>query len=135
MRWRSLRRTGVVLLVLITVGAYNLLWAQNQRPASVNNVYSVWVKLSLIGYSQSEIESSLSTVDPELLNKVKHRLRLQVLNNLRHMNLDMEHRNSTAPQDIRLLTNKIRDEIRYAGLENDRRMKVLIRRQFGIARL
>ncbi|MBF0353053.1 MAG: hypothetical protein HQM11_18615 [SAR324 cluster bacterium] len=97
------------------------------------NLFSVWVKLSLIGYSQSEIESALSYVNIESLSKVKQRLRLNVIKNLNRMHLEGDIDMSSTEQELRIIQEKIRTEIRFAGLENDQHLLVLIRHRFGIS--
>lgn len=98
-----------------------------------NNPFSMWVKLSLMGYSQSEIESTLQNVDAKELDMVRHRLRSNVITNLQHMNIQNEIRNSTNTQDLKFVIDKIRTEIRFAGLEKDHHVRSMIRDKFGIS--
>ena len=97
------------------------------------NLLSIWTKLSLIGYSQSEIEVALQDVDEALLQKVKHQMRRSVIKNLMQMHLKEEIAQATSPQDLRLVNDKIWTQIRFAGLENDRHLQVMIRKHFGIS--
>ena len=69
--------TGVVLTTVLPVGGI----AQDiiNTPG---NIFSQWVKLSLMGYNQSEIEATLNVYQSAEIQLVKRRLRRNVLNNL-----------------------------------------------------
>ena len=97
------------------------------------NIFSQWVKLSLMGYNQSEIEATLNVYQSEEIQLVKRRLRRNVLNNLVGGNLKQDISLSTTEQELRYIRDKIRTEIRFAGLENDLLVRQMIRHQFGIA--
>ena len=97
------------------------------------NIFSQWVKLSLMGYNQSEIEATLNVYQTEEIQLVKRRLRRNVLNNLMGVNLKQDISLSTTQQELRYIRDKIRTEIRFAGLENDFLVRQMIRHQFGIA--
>jgi len=124
--------------VMICAGGFLLFFglgtgiAQVPIPEAQENLFSVWAKLSLIGYSQSEIETALSSVDSKKLARVKQRIRLNVIKNLSRVNLEEDIRMSTTEQELRIIREKIRIEVRFAGLENDRHLHVLIRHRFGI---
>jgi hypothetical protein len=107
-------------------------WAGAQTTANSVNLFSRWVKLSLMGFNQSEIEATLSSYTPDQLQEVKHRLRRNVMNNLLNGNLQQDIELSTTEQELRYIREKIRTEIRFAGLENDRYIRRMIRHQFGI---
>ena len=100
---------------------------------SQGNLYSIWLKLSLMGHNQSEIEAILNGVTPEQLYRIKNQLRRDVLNTLRRLNLHNEISMSTTEQELFTIREKIRTEIRFAGMENDSRLRRMIRHQFGIA--
>ena len=133
--------SGLLALLLVPVP---IVIAQNATPATTNgtqagakagtrNLFSLWIKMSLIGYSQSEIESALmGKVEPAQLKRVKHRLRINVINNLRNQNLRDDILNSSTVQDLRIIQEKVRTEVRFAGLENDSHLRMLIRRHFGV---
>jgi hypothetical protein len=122
----------VALLVALLVGVPPGL---SQQPAAgpKENVYSIWLKLSLMGHNQSEIEAMLSMVPADHMQRIKHRLRLDVVNTLRRLNLQQEIEMSTTEQELVTIREKIRTEIRFAGLENDRYLRNMIRHQFGIS--
>ena len=118
----------MVLLVGVPPGL-----GQQPPVDSQGNLYSIWLKLSLMGHNQSEIEAILNGVTPEQLNRIKNQLRRDVLNTLRRLNLHNEISMSTTEQELFTIREKIRTEIRFAGMENDSRLRRMIRHQFGIA--
>jgi hypothetical protein len=120
------------LLVLLLVGVPPGL-GQQPPVDSQGNLYSIWLKLSLMGHNQSEIEAILNGVTPEQLYRIKNQLRRDVLNTLRRLNLHNEISMSTTEQELFTIREKIRTEIRFAGMENDSRLRRMIRHQFGIA--
>ena len=122
----------VWLLVVLLVGVPPGL-GQQPPVDSQGNLYSIWLKLSLMGHNQSEIEAILNGVTPEQLNRIKNQLRRDVLNTLRRLNLHNEISMSTTEQELFTIREKIRTEIRFAGMENDSRLRRMIRHQFGIA--
>ena len=120
--------TGVVLTTVVPVRGI----AQDNINTP-GNIFSQWVKLSLMGYNQSEIEATLNVYQTEEIKLVKRRLRRNVLNNLVGWNLKQDISLSTTEQELRYIRDKIRTEIRFAGLENDFLVRQMIRHQFGIA--
>ena len=119
------------LLVVLLIGVPPGL---GQQPPADNrvNLYSIWLRLSLMGHNQSEIESILNGVTPEQLRRIKNQLRRDVLNTLRRLNLLNEIHMITTEQELFTIREKIRTEIRFAGMENDSRLRRMIRHQFGI---
>ena len=128
-------RTKVILIGLLVVLLIGVPPGLGQQPPvdSQGNLYSIWLKLSLMGHNQSEIEAILNGVTPEQLNRIKNQLRRDVLNTLRRLNLHNEISMSTTEQELFTIREKIRTEIRFAGMENDSRLRRMIRHQFGIA--
>ena len=128
-------RTKVILIGLLVVLLVGVPPGLGQQPPvdSQGNLYSIWLKLSLMGHNQSEIETILNGVTPEQLNRIKNQLRRDVLNTLRRLNLHNEISMSTTEQELFTIREKIRTEIRFAGMENDSRLRRMIRHQFGIA--
>jgi hypothetical protein len=121
----------LVSAVLITGVAAPVSQAQTP-PALGVNIYSNWLKLSLRGYSQEEIESALSNMDAKTLNEVKGRLRRTVLSNLRLKKVKERFQSSRDKGDLQDVANTIETEIRFSGLENDEELKHLIEERFGI---
>ena len=128
-------RTKAILIGLLVVLLVGVPPGLGQQPPvdSQGNLYSIWLKLSLMGHNQSEIEAILNGVTPEQLNRIKNQLRRDVLNTLRRLNLHNEISMSTTEQELFTIREKIRTKIRFAGMENDSRLRRMIRHQFGIA--
>ncbi len=103
--------------------------AQNQR---FTNLYSVWVQLSLRGHPQEEIESLLRNMDPASIDDVKARLRKTVLANLELKKIGSLYRGSRDKDDLTVVTSSIQTELRFASLENDPEIRMLIKDRFGI---
>ena len=122
----------VVLLVALLIGVPPGLGQQSTKD-SRENLYSIWIKLSMMGHNQSEIEEILAEITEQQLQHLKNRLRRDVLNTLTHLNLSNEIELSRTEQDLVMIRDKIRTEIRFAGLENDLLLQRMIRHKFGIA--
>ena len=122
----------VVLLVALLIGVPPGLGQQSTKD-SRENLYSIWIKLSMMGHNQSEIEGILTEITEQQLQHLKNRLRRDVLNTLTHLNVSNEIELSRTEQDLVMIRDKIRTEIRFAGLENDLLLQRMIRHKFGIA--
>ena len=122
----------VVLLVALLIGVPPGLGKQSPKE-NREDLYSIWIKLSMMGHNQSEIEGILTGISQQQLQHLKNRLRRDVLNTLTHLNLSNEIELSRTEQDMVMIRNKIRTEIRFAGLENDLLLQRMIRHKFGIA--
>lgn len=104
---------------------------QAQTPPVIN-VYSIWLRMSLRGYSQEEIESALRNMDAKTIDEVKSRLRRTVLSNLRLKKVREHFQASRDKGDLQDVMDTIQTEIRFAGLENDTELKFEIEENFGI---
>ena len=122
----------VFLLVALMIGVPPGL-GQQASSKRQENLYSVWMKLSMMGHNQSEIEGILSDITEKQLLRLKNRLRHDVMNTLTYLNLRNEIDLSRTERDLVLIREKIRTEIRFAGLENDRLLPLMIRHKFGIS--
>ena len=122
----------VVLLVALLIGVPPGLGKQSPKE-NREDLYSIWIKLSMMGHNQSEIEGILAGISQLQLQHLKNRLRRDVLNTLTHLNLSNEIELSRTEQDMVMIRDKIRTEIRFAGLENDLLLQRMIRHKFGIA--
>ena len=122
----------VVLLVALLIGVPPGLGQQSTKD-SREELYSIWINLSMMGHNQSEIEGILTGITEQQLQHLKNRLRRDVLNTLTHLNLSNEIELSRTEQDLVMIRDKIRTEIRFAGLENDLLLQRMIRHKFGIA--
>ena len=127
-------RTKVILVGLLVILLIGVPPGLGQQPPAdtKGNLYSIWLKLSLMGYNQSEIEAILNGVTPEQVKRIKIQLRRDVISSLRRLNLQNEIDLSTTEQELFTIREKIRTEIRFMGMENDVRLRWMIRHQFGI---
>ena len=130
--WPSTKGRGLLLGAILTGAllAPATGWAQ-QAPSAVS-VYSIWVQLSLRGFSQSEIESQLSNIDANTLESVRVRLRNTIISNLRLKQVDRYYQHSLDSDDVRQVREAIETEIRFAGLQNDPEILLQIQEVFGI---
>lgn len=128
-------KTKVVLVVLLVALLIGVPPGLGQQPPVDNrgNLYSIWLKLSIMGHNQSEIEGILNGTTKQQLMRLKNRLRRDVLDTLMHHNLLSQIELSRTEQDLFMIRDKIRTEIRFAGLENDKLLQRMIRHKFGIA--
>ncbi len=122
----------IVILIALMIGVPPGL-GQQTPPEKKENLYSIWMKLSMMGHNQSEIESILSDIGEKKLLLLKNRLRRDVMDTLTYLNLRNEINLSRTERDLVLIRDKIRTEIRFAGLENDRLLPLMIRHKFGIS--
>ena len=122
----------VILLALLLIGVPPGLGQQTPADKQ-DNLYSIWLKLSMMGHNQSEIEGLLIGITVEERKRLKNRLRRDVLSTLIQLNLNSEIELSQTEQDLVMVRNKIRTEIRFAGLENDQLIQRMIRHKFGIS--
>ena len=127
-------KTKVVLVVLLVALLIGVPPGLSQQPPADNrgNLYSIWLKLSMMGHNQSEIEGILNGNTKRQLMSLKNRLRRDVLDTLMHHNLLSQIELSRTEQDLFMIRDKIRTEIRFAGLENDQLLQRMIRHKFGI---
>ena len=128
-------KTKVVLVVLLAALLIGVPPGLGQQPPAGkrDNLYSIWLKLSMMGHNQSEIEGLLAGITVEQLQRLKNRLRRDVLATLMQLNLNSEIELSRTDQDLVMIRDKIRTEIRFAGLENDLLLQRMIRHKFGIS--
>ena len=124
----------VFLMVTLIIGVHPGLGKQKQIDKS-EDLYSMWLKLSMMGHNQSEIEGLLSEITDEEISLLKNRLRRDVLSTLVQLNLKSEIELSKTEQDLIMIRDKIRIEIRFSGLENDQLLQRMIRHEFGISLL
>lgn len=124
LRWGVMAGLATVLLATPA--------SQAQTPPNAVSVYSIWVRLSLRGYSQEEIESLLLNMDAKTLGEVKTRLRRSVLANLRLKRVKERFQASRDKDDMRDVLSAVETEIRFAGLENDAELKFEISERLGI---
>ena len=128
-------KTKVVLVVILVAFMIGVPPGLGQQPPADNriNLYSIWLKLSLMGHNQSEIEGIITGITKKQLQHLKNRLRRDVLETLMQHNLHNEIELSRTEQDLVMIREIIRTEIRFAGLENDTLLQRMIRHKFGIS--
>ncbi len=102
-----------------------------QAPSAVS-VFSIWVRLSLRGFSQEEIESLLRNMDDKTVNEVKVRLRRTVLAHLQLKKIGPQLKNSRDKDDLNNVISSIETEIRFAGMQSDDLLKLMIKDRYGI---
>lgn len=117
------------VLLLLVVGATPVSMAQ--APTSVS-IYSIWIRLSLRGYNQSEIESLMRNLDPKSIIQVKERLRNTVISNLESKKIRERFNTSRDSDDLNSVLTSIETELRFAGMQNDSQLKLMIKDRFGI---
>jgi len=103
-----------------------------QAPTGTGSLYSIWVRLSLRGLNQEAIESLLRNMDPAAIESVKTRLRQTVLANLTLKKIGEQYHTARDSDDLRSVRFSIETEIRFAGLQSDEKLRLMIRDQFGI---
>lgn len=119
-----------MLAVIMLLAASPISFAQSTPPLA--NVFSEWVSLSLRGNSQNEIESKLRHLGEGNLKEVKQRLRQTVISNLRLRKIRELYLGSRDSDDLNNVMSFIATEIRFAGLQNDEQIVLMIKDNFGI---
>lgn len=102
-----------------------------QAPSAVS-IYSIWIRLSLRGMDQNEIESLMRNMDPKSIEQVKERLRRTVISNLETKRVRERFLSSRDSDDLKSLYTAIDTELRFAGLQHDKEVKLMIRDRFGV---
>lgn len=103
-----------------------------QTPSSVS-IYSVWIRLSLRGMNQAEIESLMRNMAPKSIDQVKSRLRETVISNLKAKKIQELFLASRDEDDLKSVLTSIETELRFAGLQNDEDVKLMIKDRLGIS--
>ena len=102
-----------------------------QSPSTVS-IYSMWIRLSLRGMDQNEIESLMRNMDPAAIVQVKERLRRTIISNLETKRVRERFLGSRDSDDLKSLYTSIDTELRFAGLQHDEEIKLMIRDRFGV---
>ena len=124
--WLKCLLPGMVLLLLASTPV-----SMAQAPPAVS-IYSIWIRLSLRGFNQSEIESLMRNMDPKMIAQVKERLRNTVISNLEAKDVRELFLSSRDSDDLKSVLISIETELRFAGLQNDDELKRIIKDRFGI---
>lgn len=117
----------IVSLLLLLAGATSLA----QSPSSVS-IYSIWIRLSLRGMNQGEIESLMRNMARKNIGEVKERLRKTVISNLKAKKIPERFLASRDSDDLKSVLISIETELRFAGLQNDENVKQMIKNKLGI---
>ena len=101
-------KTKVVLVVILIALMLGVPPGLGQQPPAGNreNLYSIWMKLSMMGHNQSEIEGILSGITEKQLQLLKNRLRRDVMDTLTYLNLRNEIELSSTERDLVLIRDK-----------------------------
>jgi hypothetical protein len=118
-----------ILAISFTLGGVWTALAQGKDPG---NLYSTWLRLSLSGKNQVEIEYYMRHVKTNDLDKVKERLRFYVIDNLKRQGVSTMITQSIDQDDMRVAMKKVRTEVRFAGMEYDELLRMKIKEEFGI---
>jgi hypothetical protein len=119
----------LVLIFLISVTT-NSVFSQTKKDPG--NMYTMWVKLALVGKNQTEIEYYFKNIDEKTMGLIKKRIRFAVIDNLKRSGLHSLIRNSSDSDDLNVIVKKIITEIRYVGLEHDQDLRLSIKEEFGV---
>lgn len=125
-RWLKWTLLGLVLLLAAATPV-----SMAQAPSAVS-LYSIWIRLSLRGLNQSEIESLMRNMDPESIKQVKERLRNTVLSNLESKRIRERFLSSRDSDDLKSVLTSIETELRFAGLQHDPEVRLMIKDRFGV---
>jgi len=121
-----------LFLVLIFLMSATVNVALSQTNKDPGNMYTIWVKLALIGKNQAEIEYYFKNIDEKTMGLIKKRIRFAVIDNLKRSGIRSLIRNSSDSDDLNVIVKKIITEIRYVGLEHDSDLKLSIKEEFGV---
>lgn len=125
-RWMRWTLLGLTLLMASATPV-----TMAQAPSTFS-LYSIWVRLSLRGLNQNEIESLMRNMDPAAIAQVKQRLRVTVLDNLEVKRVRERFLASRDSDDLKSVVTTIETELRFAGMQHDDELKLMIKDRFGI---
>ena len=128
LRWMKL---SIIFVGIVSLSAHVLL-AQPQEAKNGGNIYTKWITLALLGKNQSEIEFYFRNEKEAAVERVKERIRFTVLENLRRSGIRKMIDGISDADDINVIVDKILIEIRFAGLEHDRDLRLSIKEEFGL---
>lgn len=123
-------RVSSLLIIFIFVVINGSTYSQPTK--DIGNIYTIWIKLALLGKNQSEIEYYFRNIDNQTMNSIKRRLRFSVLDNLRRIGVKKLISRTSDMDDLNVVVTKIATEIRYAGMEHDEDLRLTIKEEFGI---
>jgi len=125
-----LSRLGTLILTLsfcvVSVNSYS------QPTKTGGNLYTKWITLALVGKNQAEIEYFFRNEKDKTIDQVKRRIRYTVVENLRRAGIKRLINESSDVDDFNVVIRKIIIEIRYAGMELDKDLRLSIKEEFGV---
>jgi len=123
---RILSLVLTVSFCIISVNSYS-------QPAKTGgNLYTKWITLALVGKNQAEIEYFFRNEKEATINQIKTRVRNAVVENLRRAGINKLIEQSSDADDLNVVIRKIIIEIRYAGMELDKDLRLSIKEEFGV---
>lgn len=123
---RVISLTLAFMFCLISVNSYS------QPSRTGGNMYTKWITLALVGKNQAEIEYFFRNEKETTIEQVKRRIRFAVVENLRRSGIKRLIEESSDADDLNVVIRKIIIEIRYAGMELDKDLRLSIKEEFGI---
>ncbi len=107
-------------------------YSQPAKTKSGGNIYTKWITLALVGKNQAEIEYFFRNEKDQSIEQVKQRIRHAVVENLRRAGIKRLIDESADVDDLNVIIRKIIIEIRYAGMELDKDLRLSIKEEFGV---
>lgn len=133
MKRKSIALHLVMAFLMLFLFTDQVSYSQTDKKERKENLYTVWMKLAILGKNQAEIESYfLRKIGPEDLELVKGRIRNTVLDNLKRSGLESRIMASYDLDDLNVVIDRVLTEIRYVGLEHDQDLRQTIKEEFGI---
>ncbi|NQU63910.1 MAG: hypothetical protein HQ517_06455 [SAR324 cluster bacterium] len=117
-----------VCLSFVSVSSYS----QPTKAKTSGNIYTKWITLALVGKNQAEIEFFFRNEKNQSIEQVKRRIRHAVVENLRRAGIRQLIEESADVDDLNVVIRKIIIEIRYAGMELDKDLRLSIKEEFGV---
>ncbi|MFH2129977.1 MAG: hypothetical protein ABIK68_06355 [bacterium] len=115
-----------VSFCIVSVNSYS------QPTKTGGNMYTKWITLALVGKNQAEIEYFFRNEKDATIDQVKQRIRHTVVENLRRAGINRLIEESSDADDLNVVIRKIIIEIRYAGMELDKDLRLSIKEEFGV---
>ncbi len=133
MKRKSIALHLVMAFLMLFLFTDQVSYSQTDKKERKENLYTVWMKLAILGKNQAEIESYfLRKIGSEDLELVKGRIRNTVLDNLKRSGLESRIMASYDLDDLNVVIDRVLTEIRYVGLEHDQDLRQTIKEEFGI---
>ena len=132
MKIKGWLRPFTLLLLFCLVFSTVAMSQTANKQNNAGNMYTIWMKLALLGKNQAEIEYYFRQFDEASLEKIKSKVRFAVLENLRRSGIKTLIAKSSDIDDLNVVVQRIMTEIRYVGMELDDDLKLSIKEEFGV---